>query len=138
MKDMLADFWRDGLRVSSRGDATILTMPFAYPNGEVIQLLVKPDGDEWVVSDMGTTDGFLAERGVDWGAPGLGRAVKAILGERRVQYRKGILRKRCRRRETLIGCIMDVLEAALAIGGAAYAPVPARCFALPAPDCPLP
>jgi hypothetical protein len=89
----------------------------------VLELAVEAVGQEWLVSDLGTTDAFLAERGTDWAAPPVQRATDSVCGAWGVQVHGGTLRKRCAP-TSLVHAIMAVLQAAQAIAGAAYAAAP--------------
>lgn len=122
-RDELADFCRSRLCLTSRLDRTVLGTPFSYPTGEAMELAVERAGDEWIISDMGTTDGFLAERGVTWGTPAVTRVVEALRLEQRIELRNGVLQVRCRQ-HAFVSAIMAVAQGALAIAGAAYVPPP--------------
>lgn len=122
-QERISEFLAAGVQVTTRGTMTLLSTPFSYPNGESIELAVGPEGDCYVVSDAGTTDGVLAELGVEWSNATLAGAAERIARQHGAEVREGVLRVACTE-ETLVSAAMAVIQAAQAIAGAAYLPPP--------------
>jgi hypothetical protein len=123
VQHVLATFLASGVQPIAHGGGEFLLTPFSYPNGEVLALSVEETSAGCRITDVGSTDGFLAERGVTWSNVTVRRAIDAICQSRGVRVDRGLIVKECSA-ETLAGAVMDVVQAAQAVAGVAYAPRP--------------
>ena len=91
-----------------------LLTPFSFPTGEVIALAIEEDPLR--VTDVGSVDGFLAERGISWDGELL-IISKDLCRPRGVRIEGGLLVRNCTE-QTLSTAALQVVQAALEIVGA--------------------
>jgi hypothetical protein len=119
----LTQYLDAGLHVTARNGHAIVLTPFTFPTGEAIEFAIHGDDGKLVLADMGTTDGFLAERGLSWHSTEIARAAATLFELGQIDCENGELTAHANE-TNLVGRIMDFSQACLWIAGAAYARPP--------------
>ncbi|MCS6997459.1 MAG: DUF1828 domain-containing protein [Casimicrobiaceae bacterium] len=117
--DLCADLQR-GLgqlfTCAPQGEYQRIRTPYLYPDGDIIDLFVKVDGDVVTVSDLGETLRWLRSQTL---APRRSPKQNALISDacvtHGVELYKGILLARCRAGESLADVVLRVAQACLRV-----------------------
>lgn len=101
---------------SEHGEFVRIRTPFLYPDGDIIDLFYKVEGDTLTVSDLGETTGWLRMR-----SPSLGRSpdqdafIRDSCVRHGVEFSRGALQARCASEDELPEVVTRVAQAALQV-----------------------
>lgn len=101
---------------SALGEYQRIRTPYLYPDGEVIDLFCKADGEVLTVSDLGETTRWLRMQTV---SPKRSAKQRALIQDacltHGVEFYKGMLQARCRHGEPIAAVVLRVAQAALRV-----------------------
>ena len=90
--------------------------PFLFPDGDLIDLFCKVDGDVITVSDLADITGWLRMRSESTRrSPKQNRLIEEICMTHSVEFYRGMLRARCRSADELADVVIRVAQAALRV-----------------------
>lgn len=114
--DKLSNELSDLFLCSEQGQYQRIRTPYLYPDGDVIDLYCKTDGDKLTISDLGETTRWLRMQTV---SPKRSVKQKALIEDacvtHGVEFYKGMLLARCRFDESVAPVVMRVAQAALRV-----------------------
>lgn len=101
---------------SEQGPYLRIRTPYLYPDGDVIDLFCKAEGDMLTVSDLGETTRWLRMQSLSPRRSARQRAlIEDVCLTHGVEFFKGMLQARCRAGEPLAAVVLRVAQAALRV-----------------------
>ena len=101
---------------SEQGDYQRIRTPYLYPDGDIIDLFCKVDGDVVTVSDMAETTGWLRMQSASLRrSPKQRRLIEDACVTHGIEFYCGMLQARCRRSDELAQVVTRVAQAALRV-----------------------
>ncbi len=101
---------------SEHGEYQRIRTPYMYPDGDIIDLFCKVDGDTVTVSDLGETTGWLRmQSAVLRRSPRQKLLIKDVCLTHGVEFYRGMLQSRCRPGNDLAEVVNRVAQGALRV-----------------------
>ena len=101
---------------SELGEHVRIRTPFLFPDGDLIDLFCKVDGDVITVSDLADITGWLRMQSESTRrSPKQNRLIEDICMTHSVEFYRGMLQSRCRSPEELADVVVRVAQAALRV-----------------------
>ena len=101
---------------SALGDYERIRTPYLYPDGDIIDLFCKVDGDTVTVSDLAETTGWLRMQSASLRrSPRQKRLIEDACVTHGVEFYRGMLQARCRGCDDLAEVVTRVAQSALRV-----------------------
>jgi hypothetical protein len=101
---------------SEHGEYHRIRTPYLYPDGDVIDLFCKAEGDVLTISDLGETTRWLRMQTLSAKRSAKQRAlIEDVCQTHGVEFYRGMLLARCRAGESLAPVVLRVAQAALRV-----------------------
>ena len=101
---------------TDQGEYLQIRTPYLYPNGDIIDLFCKSEGDTVTVTDLAETTGWLRMRSLSARrSPNQNRLIQDAGITHGVEFYQGMLQARCRPGDDLAAVINRVGQAALRV-----------------------
>ena len=98
------------------GEYCRIRTPYLYPDGDVIDLFCKTDGDALTITDLAETTGWLRMQSVsERRSPRQTRFILDASETLEVEFHRGMLQARCRSGDNLADAVTRVAQAALRV-----------------------
>lgn len=103
---------------SEQGRFYRLKTPFIYPDGDIIELFVKPTRKNMIVSDLGETLRWMKPQmlSLRW-LEKKDKLIRDVCRTHNLRYYRGMLIARCRPDDSVADTVLRTLQAVITISG---------------------
>ncbi len=114
--DLLANGLGELFACSQVGDYTRIRTPYTYPDGDILDLFLRTDGDTTTLSDLGETNRWLnMQTAAKFRSQKQDRLIQDICLTHRIEFYRGMLLARLHPGESLASSLMRLAQAALQV-----------------------
>ncbi|NJL01086.1 MAG: DUF1828 domain-containing protein [Spirulinaceae cyanobacterium SM2_1_0] len=114
--DLLANGLGEMFTCSQVGDYTRIRTSYIYPDGDILDLFLRTDGDTTTLSDLGETNRWLnMQTAAKFRSRKQDRLIQDICLTHRVEFYRGMLLARLQANESLASNLMRLAQAALQV-----------------------